>query len=91
MLNYAYTIGVLGYSVPDVLSQLENVCDPMLMWFTQNCMQANTEKFQLMLFCRNEVARSLNVGGTKIISEPVVKLLGVSTNRALSFSDHITI
>ncbi len=61
------------------------------MWFTQSCMQANTEKFQLILFCRNEVAGSLNVGGTAINSEPVVLLLEVYIDRALSFSDHITL
>ncbi len=56
-----------------------------------NCMQANAEKFQLILFCRNEAAGSLNVGGTAINSEPVVKLMGVYIHRALSFSDHITL
>ncbi len=61
------------------------------MWFTQNCMQANTEKFQLILFSRQEVAGSLNVGGTVSNSEPVVKLLGVSIDRALSFNAHITL
>ncbi len=54
-------------------------------------MQTNTEKFQLILFSRNKVAGSLNVGGTAIKSEPVVKLLGVSIDRALSFSDHVTL
>ncbi len=53
-------------------------------------MQANAEKFQLILFPRQEVAGSLNIGDTVINSEPVVKLLGVSIDEALSFSDHIT-
>ncbi len=54
-------------------------------------MQANAEKFQLILFARQEVAGSLNIGGTAINSEPVVKLLGVSIDKALSFSNHITL
>ncbi len=60
------------------------------MWFDQNCMQANAEKFQPILFARQEVAGSLNIGGTVINSEPVVKLLGVSIDKDLSFSNHIT-
>ncbi len=86
------TICVVGYSVYDVLSQLKNACDLMLIWFTQYCMQANAKKCQLILFSRHEVAGSLNVvGGTAINSEPVVKLLGGSIDRGLSFNDHITL
>ncbi len=34
---------------------------------------------------------SLNIGGTVITSEPVVKLPGVSIDKPLSFSNHITL
>ncbi len=42
------------------------------MWFYQNCMQANAEMFQLILFARQEVTGSLTIGGTVVNSEPVV-------------------
>ncbi len=79
----------IGSTVYDVLSQLKNACD--LMWFTQNYMQADTEELQLILFSSHEASGSLNVRGTAINSEPVVKLLGLSCDRDLSFSDHITL
>ena len=61
------------------------------MWFSQNSIQANPDGFQLVLFNREEVAGSLNAGGLDINSEPVGKLLGVSIDRALTFSDHISL
>ncbi len=72
-------------AVYDVLSQLKTACGYMLMWFDQNYMQANAEKFQLILFARQEVAGSLNIGGTVINSEPVVKLPGFSIDKAFVF------
>ncbi len=43
----------------------------MSMWFVQNYMQGNADKFQLILFARQEVAGSLKY---RINSGPVVKL-----------------
>ena len=73
IFNYAddNTIGVQVASTHDVLSQLKTACEYILMWFDQNCMQANAENFQLILFARQEVTSSLNIGGTVIHSEPV--------------------
>ncbi len=57
----------------------------MLIWFVKNCIQANVEKFQLILFGMQGVAGRLNIGGAIINPEPAVKLLGVSIDGALSF------
>ncbi len=95
IFNYAddNTMGVQAASayMYDVLSQLKTACDYMIMCFDQNCMQANAEKVQLILFARQELAGSLNIGSTAINSEPVVKLLGVSYDKVLSSSNHITL
>ncbi len=60
IFNYAddNTIGAQAASAY-ILSQLKTACDYMLMWFDQNCMQANAEKFQHILFARQEADGSL--------------------------------
>ncbi len=54
-------------------------------------MYANANKLQVIMFRRQEVAGSLNIGVVVIKSKPFVKLLVVYTDRALSYSDYITL
>ena len=58
----------------------------MVMWFVQKYIQQNTDKFQSIWWTGS--SSSLNIVGSAIDSEAVVKLLRVSIDTALSFSNH---
>ncbi len=83
------TIGVMAESVESVLSNLSAACNSMLSWYADNFMQANPDKFQLIIFNNQNTPGCITVNNKVLISEPVVKLLGVLIDKKLCFNEHI--
>ena len=79
-------------SVDEVLSDLRHDCEISLRWFNQNGMGANPNKFQFFISssCPNESIELKISDNVTITSEPCVKALGISIDRRLTFTDHIT-
>ena len=63
----------------EVIQKLEAVASIMLEWFHLNYLQANPDKFQLILHGKSNKANVLNIGN-KVDLEPLcdVRLLGVT-------------
>ena len=61
-------------------------------WFTKNDMQANPDKFHFMLLSPSPVEKQVLelCGGTTLISETAVTILGVTIDDNLSFNEHIS-
>ena len=61
-------------------------------WFTKNDMQANPDKFHFMLLSPSPVEKQVLelCGGTTLISETAVIILGVTIDDNLSFNEHIS-
>ena len=90
--NYAddNTIAVHGQSHPVVIEQLSVCANYMIDWFTRNCMKANPDKFQFIVFDRSiNQRRKITIHGTHIDSQDTVKLLGVKLDQHLTFDEHI--
>ena len=90
--NYAddNSIGFSGKNTEEVISKLRNVANVMVTWFNDNFLQANPEKFQFIMFndLNNDCILSIN-NSVKLVKQEQVKLLGVTIDSKLTFTDHI--
>jgi len=91
--NYADDNSVCCFATnfDDVKSNLECICKSMLEWFNVNYLQANPDKFQVIIFengKNNE--RLLNIANTEVKACDVVKLLGVYIDKDMNFNYHIS-
>ncbi len=91
VFNYAddNTIGVTAESVESVLLNLSAACNSMLSWYADNFMQANPDKFQLIIFNNQNTPSCLTINIRVLISEPVVKFFRVLIDTRLRFNEHI--
>ena len=90
--NYAddNSIGCGGSSENEFINKLNFVSSIMLKWFKSNYLQANPEKFQFIIYGNICDSYVLSVGdNVSLKSETSVKLLGVTIDSKLSFSQHI--
>ncbi len=67
-------------------------CKTMI-WFDQNCMQANADNFQVGLLSRDPQITSitLNINDVVLTSTALVKLLGIKIDNKLTFHLYISI
>ena len=90
--NYAddNSIGFSGKNTEEVISKLRNVANVMVTWFNDNFLQANPEKLQFIMFndLNNDCVLSIN-NSVKLVKQEQVKLLGVTIDSKLTFTDHI--
>ena len=64
----------------------------MIHWYKMNCMQANPEKFQFIIFDKERQPRTLQLNhNVTIQSVSNVKLLGVNIDVELNFNHHIAL
>ena len=83
------------YSSPHlncILTNLQIDCNNAIDWFTANGMKANPSKFQFMVISRERIEQKcLDIGnGFTFQSKPSVKVLGVTIDDPLQFSDHVS-
>ena len=71
-------------------SKLLAASDIMISWFENNNLQANPNKFQLIVFEEANEERSLAIRGADFQSSSSVKLLGVQIDQSLVFTEHIS-
>jgi ribonuclease P/MRP protein subunit RPP40 len=97
MLNYAddNTNYACDANHEVVLSKLHIDANIAIQWFTDNYMQANPSKFQVIFLKPKKkldpFPMSIDVSGKSIKRETSVKLLGIQIDSRLNFNDHVTI
>ena len=94
LYNYADDNSLM-YSSPDlncIFTNLQIDCKNAIDWFTVNGMKANPSKFQFMVISSERIEQKcLDIGnGITLQSEPSVKVLGVTIDDRLQFSEHIS-
>jgi hypothetical protein len=93
IFNYAddNTICCFGNSKEEVKNKLQREISNMNIWFTNNGMSVNANKFQMILFDKSNCDDNdfITVDSVTIRHQPVVKLLGVYFDTKLNFSYHI--
>ena len=93
LYNYAED-NTLSYSHcnPETVAQiLQQGCLSVLLWFKDNQMKANPDKFQAISFGKkgNQQITYFTLGNTKIQCEDSVVLLGIEIDHLLTFNKHI--
>lgn len=85
--NYAddNTLCLIGNNITQLRSNLETDATKAVRWFSNNHMQANPEKFQVMLISRKCTDFSLNICGSEIIANEYVEILGVILDNKLKY------
>ena len=59
-----------------------------MQWFNENYMKSNNDKCHLLISSPNDV--SIKIGKDEIVNKKSVKLLGVTIDQNLNFSEHVT-
>ena len=78
---------VVRDNIPDVISALEKTGEKRLIWFSDNQMKLNTDKCYLLLNTQDR--NFLKIGTFNIKNSFSEKLLGITFDYKLKFSNHI--
>ena len=70
-----------------IAKNLEKVSAQLLIWFTNNKMKANPDKYHFLLTWKNEL--TLEIDQCQIKSSKEEKLLGITIDNKLSFDAHV--
>ena len=93
--NYAddTSIYVYGNTKDEVIFKLRNALRLLVLWFNDNLMKVNVEKFQFLMLCPNRAdkGQSFSLQAENIVLDSLegAKLLGVYVDSDLSFDLHI--
>ena len=74
--------------IETLLDILQKNTEILMKWFNENYMKSNNEKCHLVISSPDEV--SIKIGCDEIVNEKSVKLLGVTIDQKLNFSEHVT-
>ena len=92
LYNYAddNSLSARSACLSEVISSIQHDGNISTKWFTDNGMAANPDKFQCILLSRNKLdVQDITLKGDAVIkSENHVKVLGVTIDNKLDFSEH---
>ena len=94
VFNYADDTSILckHRDYDSAYNDLLSAASTMIHWYKMNCMQANPEKFQFIIFYKEQQPRTLQLNhNVTIQSVSNVKLLGVNIDVELNFNHHIAL
>ena len=94
VFNYADDTSILckHRDYDSAYNDLLSAASTMIHWYKMNCMQANPEKFQFIIFDKERQPRTLQLNyNVTIQSVSNVKLLGVNIDVELNFNHHIAL
>ena len=91
MFNYAddNTIMCQDKNQNNVIIYLQDMANKMTTWFTNNSMKINPDKFNAIMFGKNEYV-DFKFNGINVKSMDEVKLLGVNIDKKLNFDSHVS-
>ena len=95
LYNYAddNSMSASAESIDEVMALLKADCENAVSWFTSNGMKANPGKFQYMIVSPHDVTDKkleLLVNGVVLKPESSVKVLGITIDSRLKFSQHVS-
>ena len=92
LFNYAddNTLAYISNNVQEIEQVLTAESNVAINWFYINMMEANPDKFQVMLLSKKEMEKpfSITLNGNTLKSDTCVKLLGVYIDNHLNFKYH---
>ena len=90
--NYAddNTLTSSGYDYDVVQDKLVRNIEKVMQWFEENDMKINPDKFQYIVFGKNESIKDIKIGNVNIQPVNYIKVLGLYLDNKLNFDLHIT-
>ena len=83
------TLHSCAKTLAEVISNLEFDLEIILDWFSNNYLEANPGKFQMLVLGTKNSVVEISIGNVKISSTDSVVLLGITIDKNLSFNIHI--
>ena len=94
LYNYAddNTVKATSKHIDTLIRNLKIDLDNAIDWYESNGMEANANKFQFVLSSAKPLeAQKISFdNGIEILSQPTAKLLGITIDEKLKFSDHVS-
>ena len=78
-----------GLKISNVLIKLENTAEALLQWFRGNRMQANPDKYHLLIYNTKE-SFQIKIGNETVSNNKYEKLLGVKVDHELNCNEHFS-
>ena len=90
--NYAddNTLICTGYNYDEVKMDLLVAVDKVILWFNDNFMKVNPDKFQCIAFGNVANPGTFQINGTSVNVEKSVKLLGLHIDNKLNFRKYVS-
>ena len=90
--NYAddNTLTSSGHDYDVVQDKLVRNIEKVMQWFEENDMKINPDKFQYIVFGKNETIKDIKIGNVNIQPVNYVKVLGLYLDNKINFDLHIT-
>ena len=79
-----------GYNYDEVKMDLLVAVDKVILWFNDNFMKFNPDKFQCIVFGNVANPGTVKINGTSMNVEESVKLLGLHIDNKFNFHKHVT-
>ena len=71
----------------EVINEIKSMAECLTLWFRNNCMQVNPDKFHLLL--RDKKVHQVDICDEKLSSTCSEKLLGIKIDNKLTFEEHV--
>ena len=77
----------IGSSELEVINEIKTVAKSLTLWFRNNCMKVNPDKFHLLL--SNKKIQQVDICNEKLSSTCSEKLLGIKIDNKLTLEEHV--
>ena len=76
-----------GSSELEVINEIKGVVESLTLWFRNNCMKVNPNKFHLLL--SDKKSHLVDICNEKLSSTCSEKFLGIKNDNKLTFEEHV--
>ena len=76
-----------GSSELEVINEIKSVVESLTLWFRNNCMKVNPDKFHLLL--SDKKSHQVDICNEKLSSTCSEKFLGIKIDNKLTFKEHV--
>ena len=83
--NTPFAMG--GSSELEVINEIKGVAESFTLWFRNNCMKVNPDKFPLLL--RDKRSRQVDICNEKLSSTCSEKFFGIKNDNKLTFAEQV--
>ena len=81
----------INSDIDSLINTIENDASILMKWFQDNYLKMNEDKCHLLITNQNESFISVNIGNETIINRNSEKLLRITIDNKLTFTEHISI